>query len=292
MKPLPESPPGRGLFEAHPRSFADNRYVYPVLSRRAGGISIGVNINLDKLCNFKCIYCQVDRTEPSEKQLVDLDRLVGELETTVELVTSGRIYEQTQFASTPAALRRLSDIAISGDGEPTMVDGFDQVVAACADVRRRLQLDAVKLVLISNASMFHRDRVKRGLEILDANHGEIWAKLEAGSEAYYRRVARSVVPFRQILANLSEAARMRPICIQSLFASIRGEPPPPAEQEAYCQRLSEIVAAGGKIRLVQIYTIARAPAESWVTPLSAHEIDALVELVRCRTGLPAAGFHG
>ena len=291
MKLPPEFPPGRGLFAAHPRTFAENRYVYPVLSRRAGGISIGVNINLDKACNFKCIYCQVDRTAAEAEQLVDLDRLMRELEWTAALVTSGEIYQHTPFDSTPAPLRRLSDIALSGDGEPTIYARFDEVVAACAEVRRRLGLDAVKLVLISNASMFHHDRVQRSLEILDATGGEIWAKLDTGTEAYYRRVARSAVPWTQILANLAETARRRPIVIQSLFARIRGEPPPPAEQEAYCQRLGEILAAGGQIKLVQIYTVARAPAESWVTPLSDGEIDSLAALVRCRAGLPVAGFH-
>jgi wyosine [tRNA(Phe)-imidazoG37] synthetase (radical SAM superfamily) len=110
---------GSPLFEAHPRSFAGNRYVYPVLSRRAGGISVGVNLNLDKACNFHCVYCQVDRTRPGEEQFVDLQRLAEELERTVELVASGRIYDDTQFRATPVPLRRFNDIALSGDGEPT-----------------------------------------------------------------------------------------------------------------------------------------------------------------------------
>jgi hypothetical protein len=80
--------------------------------------------------------------------------------------------------------------------------------------------------------------------------------------------------------------------IQSLFMRIRGVGPPPAEQEAYCQRLREIVAGGGKIKLVQVHTVARQPAESWVTPLVNEEVDALAELVRQRTGLAAAGFYG
>ena len=67
------------LFDAHPRVFAANRYVYPVLSRRAGGISIGVNLNLDQSCNFRCIYCQVDRSQPAEAEFTS-DRLAEELD--------------------------------------------------------------------------------------------------------------------------------------------------------------------------------------------------------------------
>ena len=78
-RPLPVS--------AHPRNFEANRYVYPVLSRRAGGISIGVNLNLDKICNFHCVYCQVDRGEPGEKEFVELPRLRQNWSEMVELVT-------------------------------------------------------------------------------------------------------------------------------------------------------------------------------------------------------------
>ena len=50
------------LFQTHSRSFEDNRFVYAVVSRRSGGVSIGVNLNPEKYCNFDCVYCQVDRT--------------------------------------------------------------------------------------------------------------------------------------------------------------------------------------------------------------------------------------
>jgi len=150
----------------------------------------------------------------------------------------------------------------------------------------------VKLVLITNASMFHHDRVRRALETLDAANGEIWAKLDAGTEAYYRQVACTTVAYRQILDNLRQAAIVRPIVIQSLFARLRSQPPPPDEQEAYCRRLEEIVAAGGQIKLVQIHTVARRPAESWVTALADPEVDALAEQVRRRTGLTVASFYG
>ena len=280
------------LIAAHPRSFQENRYVYPVLSRRSKGISIGVNLNLDKVCNFDCVYCQVDRSEQSEKEFLDLDRLAAELELTIGLVTSGRLYENDKFCQVPAEFRRINDIALSGDGEPTTYRNFDEVAAVCADVRRRSQLDEMKLVLITNASMFDRERVQRGLRILDENNGEIWAKLDAGTEHYYRRIVRSSIAFHRILANLTLAACERPIVIQSLFLRIEGEPPSLAERAAYCDRLNEITAQGGGIKLVQIHTIARPPAEAWVTALSNEEVDEMGALVRRSTGLPVATFYG
>jgi wyosine [tRNA(Phe)-imidazoG37] synthetase (radical SAM superfamily) len=147
-------------------------------------------------------------------------------------------------------------------------------------------------VLITNASLLHRPRVRQALATLYANGGEIWAKLDAGTEDYYRHVARSAVAWRQILDNLTEAALVRPMVIQSLWMRILDKPPPPAELDAYCDRLQEIRAAGGRIKLVQIHTIARRPAEAWVAALSDGEVDAIADLVRRRTKLPVAAFYG
>jgi wyosine [tRNA(Phe)-imidazoG37] synthetase (radical SAM superfamily) len=130
------------------------------------------------------------------------------------------------------------------------------------------------------------------LEILDANNGEIWAKLDAGTEPYYQQVDRSRVPFRQILDNLREAAKVRPIVIQSLFLRMHDQPPAPDELYAYCDRINEITAAGGRIKLIQVHTIARRPAESWASSLSNDEVDALAALIHHRTGQPTAAFYG
>jgi wyosine [tRNA(Phe)-imidazoG37] synthetase (radical SAM superfamily) len=280
------------LHTQHQRSFESNRFVYPVLSRRSNGISVGVNLNPDKVCNFDCIYCQVDRTRVSETRFVEFDQLLEELRSVLEIVASGAIYAHDKFRDVPLDLRRLNDIAFSGDGEPTTYKNFDELMEACADVKAALGLDDVKLVLITNASMFHRPHVQRGLEVLDANNGEIWAKLEAGTEEYYKLIERTVIPFRQILENITAAAKLRPLVIQALFMRVEGEPPSQSELEAFCERLDEITRAGGKLKLVQVYTVARKPAESYVGALADEEVDAIVDLVRRRTKLSAQAFYG
>jgi wyosine [tRNA(Phe)-imidazoG37] synthetase (radical SAM superfamily) len=280
------------LHTQHARRFETNRFVYPVLSRRSAGISVGVNLNPDKVCNFDCIYCQVDRTTTSETRFVEMGRLLAESHETLEFVASGEIFEHDRFRETPPELRRLNDIAFSGDGEPTTYKNFDEIIAACAGVKQRLGLDAVKMVLITNASMFHRPHVVRGLAILDQNNGEIWAKLEAGTEEYFKLVDRTSIPFRQILENITAAARVRPLVIQALFMRVSGQPPSGDELAAFCDRLNEILAAGGKLKLVQVYTVARKPTESYVTPLDDAEVDAIVQLVETRTGIPAKAYYG
>lgn len=288
----PSHPAARDLFQVHPRDFERQTYVYPVLSRRARGISIGVNLSPGKNCDFDCVYCQVDRSAPGRFEKIDLGLLAKELDATVDRAVSGTLFESPRFANTPAAMRRLNDIALSGDGEPTLSPDFEAAVDVCAEVRRRRGLDALKLVLITNAAGFHREPVRRALAVLDRNHGEIWAKLDAGTEAYYRRVNRSAVPFDRILANLAEAASVRPIVIQTLLARLDGEPPSDAELAAYCRRLREIVAAGGRIQAVQVHTLARRPAEAWVAPLGDQELDAVGGRIREETGLSVEVFPG
>ena len=282
----------RQLFSLHERRFDQNRFVYPVLSRRSRGLSIGVNLNPDKVCNFDCIYCQVDRTRQSETRFVETDALLAELDDMLGFVASGEIYHTEKFRSTPPELRRLNDIAFSGDGEPTTYRNFDEIIAACAGLKKKHGLGDVKMVLITNASMFHRPHVQRGLEILDANNGEIWAKLEAGTEEYFKLVDRTPIPFQQILDNITAAAQVRPLVIQSLFMRVAGEPPSAAELDAFCDRLNEITSAAGTLKLVQVYTVARRPAEGFVAPLSDAEVDAIVSQVEARTGLAATAYYG
>jgi wyosine [tRNA(Phe)-imidazoG37] synthetase (radical SAM superfamily) len=221
-----------------------------------------------------------------------MDRLLDELDAMLEIAVSGRLYEHEKFRDVPESLRRLNDIAFSGDGEPTTYRNFPDIVAACAAIKRRRGLHDVKLVLLTNASLFHRTHVQRALEILDQNNGEIWAKLEAGTEEYFQRVDRAGVPLERIVKNIAQAAAVRPLVIQSLFMRIHDEPPPEAELLAFCQRLNAIVTAGGQIQLVQVYTVARQPAESFVTPLDDHTVDAIADLVRRETGLTVAPFYG
>ena len=280
------------LHSNHNRIYGSNRFVYPVLSRRSNGVSLGVNLNPDKVCNFDCIYCQVDRTTRSETRFVEMDQLLAELRTTLDFITSGEFFGDGPFKDIPPELKRLNDIAFSGDGEPTTYKNFDAIISACASLKQELELDDVKMVLITNASMFHRDHVKAGLQILDENQGEIWAKLEAGTEAYFQIIDRTSFKLQEIVDNIAAAAQRRSVVIQSLFMNVNGVAPSNEELLAFCSRLSEIVTAGGSIDHVQIYTVARPPAESFVTALSNSEVDQIVTLVKEQTGITAVPYYG
>lgn len=259
-------------FTLHARTWQANRYVYPVVSRRSKGISIGVNLNPDKVCNFDCIYCSVDRRVPGAARDVEMGVLRAELAEMLRMVRTGEIYGLDPFDKIPAGLRRLNDIAFSGDGEPTTFAEFPEACRLAAELREEAGLGEVKLVVITNATMFHRPAVREALAFLDTHGGEIWAKLDAGTAAYYELVDRTSIPFSRVLDNLLWCCRERATVIQSLFMRVRGEGPSAEEIAAYVERLAEIIANGGRIKLVQLYTVARATTEVYATALSESEL--------------------
>ena len=282
----------RAAVSSHPRLWEDNRYVYPVLSRRSKGISIGVNLNPDKICNFDCIYCQVDRSIAPMYRDVDLDVLTSELQQLLTWVRDDTLFQRPPFTSVPAHLKRVNDIAFSGDGEPTSYPGFRDVVRISAETRDSFGLGDVKLVVITNGTLFHRPAVREALAFLDEKNGEIWAKLDAGTPEYYHKIERTKVAFAQIVENIKSAAKLRPIVIQSLFMNVDGGPPPITEIDAYCRILSDVLQQGGRLKLIQLYTVARNPAESIVTPLSDESMDRLGNYVREHIPTPVEVYYG
>jgi hypothetical protein len=111
-----------------------------VISRRSGGLSIGVNLNPDKICNFDCIYCQVDRTVQGLTRFVELPAMLAELEQTLAAAISGSLFDHPKFADVPGrsgaerhrVLRRWRT-----DQSPELRRGR----AASAEVKHRLGLD-------------------------------------------------------------------------------------------------------------------------------------------------------
>jgi wyosine [tRNA(Phe)-imidazoG37] synthetase (radical SAM superfamily) len=270
-----EAVPRALTFTDHGRDLDQNRYVYAVVSRRARGLSIGVNLNTDKVCNFDCPYCQVDRRTPGGPAQVDVTLLGVELEALLDRARSGTLWAHPLFDTTPAALRRVADVAFAGDGEPTTPREFPAAARAAREALDRMAL-GVPLRLLTNATMLDRPRVRGVLPLFDA----LWCKLDAGTEAYFQRVDGTRLPFRKVLDNLLGVARERPIVIQSMFVTLEGEGPPEAEIGAYAGRLREIVDQGGGIDIVQVYTVARRPADARVGPLADERLERIAERVR------------
>jgi wyosine [tRNA(Phe)-imidazoG37] synthetase (radical SAM superfamily) len=268
----------------HRRELLENRYVYAVVSRRARGLSIGVNLNPDKVCNFDCPYCQVDRTTPGGPSRVEVPVLAAELGRILDLVAAGELWTVSPFDTVDPARRHVADIAFAGDGEPTTPREFADAARAARDERDRRGL-TFPLRLITNATMFHRENVRRAL----ADFDELWCKLDAGTEEYFRLVDGTRLPLARVLDNLRLVARERPIVVQSLFLTFEGQGPDESEIAAYVGRLRDLAADGGRIDRVQVYTVSRKPADPRVGALPLARLEEIASSVRV-LGLHAEVF--
>ncbi|MBI3130427.1 MAG: radical SAM protein [Acidobacteria bacterium] len=277
----------------HRRIWQDFDYCYPVISRRSKGVSLGVNLNPDKVCNFDCVYCEVDRKTPAKRRDIDLDQMAREMDALLQLTQDGTLFRVSPFDSARPDQRRLNDIAFSGDGEPTTAREFPEAIARMAGLLEARGLRDVKLVLITDSSRLQAPEILLGLERMMAWNGEIWAKLDAGTEAHYKAVDRSAIPFQRILDNLLATSRRWPLTIQTLFLEWEGKGPSEAEVDAYAGRLRELQVQGGALKEIQLYTVARPTPEAAARPLKAD----LLEAAACRIrgslpGVPLEVFHG
>ena len=272
-----------------PRDFLDNRFVYAVVSSRARGLSVGVNMNPDKQCNFGCCYCEVHRDVPSREDHLDVDVMAMELRKTLTFVHEGRLRERPWYRTLPDELLQLRHVALSGDGEPTFSPNFDEAVQAVAHVRALGSLPFFKIVLMTNGTGLDQPLIRHGLKFFTRSD-EIWIKLDGGTQAYLNKVDRVSMPVEHILSNILGIGRERPVVIQSLFPAINGEEPPLEEIEQYAQRLKELKTGGAQISLVQIYSAARPAPNSGSGHLPLKVLSRIAHTVRQTAGLKAEVF--
>lgn len=281
--PSPESAFG------YPRDFLENHFVYLVISPRAQGLSVGINLHPLAHCNLDCRYCEVHRPTSARapEEALDVDRMVMELREVMELVRGGWLRQWPRYAHLPAELLAVRHVALSGDGEPTLSRQFAEAVRAVVAFRARE--GHFKLVLSTNATALHHPSVQAGLTCLTRTD-EIWAKLDGGTQAYVDLVNGVGTPLPQILRNILSVGRQRPVIIQSLFPAIDGEEPPAGEVQAYAERLKELRQAGAAIPLVQIYSANRPMARSGCTHLPLRTLSQIAQTVRRVAGLRAEVF--
>jgi len=271
----------------YPRDFLQNQFVYLVISPRARGLSVGVNLNSSVKCTFNCVYCEVDRNQPPRADYFDLDRMGIELRETLDLVRGGSLRQWSRYSRVSADLMELRHVALSGDGEPTLSPRFMDALEVV--VHRRAMGPFFKIVLITNSTALDQPSVLKGIKLL-TQKDEVWAKLDGGTQDYLNRVSGSIVSLDRILDNILLIGRQRPVVIQSLFPAINGVEPTVTEIEEYAQRLKELKDAGAEISMVQIYSANRPTAREGCTHLPLKTLTFIARTVQRTTGLPVEVF--
>jgi len=239
--------------ENHDRDLRGYKYVYPVVSRRAGGLSVGINLNTNNACNWRCIYCQVPNLVRGAPLPVSLPDLKFELTSFLQKILVGNYLSE----EIPEEMRRLNDIAFSGNGEPTSSPNFSDVVELVAQARSDLSVDAsVKTVLITNGSLIHQKDVQLGIRRIKTITGEVWFKVDSVTKEGVARINDSPFSLRKTSSNLETVASLCDTWIQTCVFDFDGLPPSEHEQNSYLKFLRD-VALNANVRGVLLYGVAR-----------------------------------
>jgi len=249
----------------HSRDSAGMKYVYPVVSRRAAGVSIGINLNTNNACNWACIYCQVPNLTRGGPPPIDLDQVERELRGLLSEITTGDFLAK----QVPLEARRLMDIAFSGNGEPTSAPEFAEAVERVVRVMREFSLpDSVKLRLITNGSLIHRPVVRQGIAAIGALNGEIWFKIDRATEAGIERVNSVRLAPEKVRDSLLICSGLAPTWVQTCYFAIDGQVTSELEQSAYVKFIASVK---DKIKGVHLYGLARPSLQPETIRLSNPE---------------------
>ncbi len=250
----------------HDRSSAELRYVYPVVSRRAGGVSVGVNLNTNNACNWRCIYCQVPDLKRGTAPKIDMALLEKELRGFLHELMHGNFMQER----VPEGARRINDIALSGNGEPTSAAEFSEVISLIAQIREELSVpSSVKTVLITNGSLIYRENVQAGLREMAKISGEIWFKLDRASEEGMRQINDTQARKDKVRSNLVAAIECCPTWLQTCWFALDGIPPSRQDEDDYLALMDGLLRDGHQLQGVLLYGLARPSQQAEAPRLSA-----------------------
>ena len=238
--------------EDHNRDVTGMTYIYPVVSRRAQGVSVGINLNVNNACNWRCIYCQVPNLTRGGPPAIDLAQLKQELNSMMQALLHGDFMQRYVAESD----RRLMDIAFSGNGEPTTCKQFGEVLDIVAEVMQQYDLiqQDVKVRLITNGSQMDKVEVQAWMKKLAQINGEVWFKIDAGNRAGFARINDIQMTPEAHIKRLKTCAALCPTLVQTCMFALDGIAPSEADIADYLALIKQV---SSEIKGVHLYSVAR-----------------------------------
>jgi len=233
------------VMEENHREREKGLIVYPVYSRRSGGLSVGINLFPDhKRCSFDCPYCEVFPFK-------------NELSFSLPLMESALIRTLAEARKNHV---QVKDICFSGNGEPTGSSFFPSALEAASYIRGKEAPDA-DLVLITNGTGLLNDELFNLLFRYTLKGLQVWLKLDAGTKSWYEAMNRSAVPFENLVEKIRAFVKYAPVLLQTMICTIDGAGPPAEEKQAWEALVADLAMPAMSLRGVQIYGKARPAPE-------------------------------
>ena len=234
--------------EDHDRNIFDSKYVYPVVSRRAGGLSLGVNLNTNNACNWQCIYCEIPNLTRGGPEPIEVELLKDELNFWInQIINSNFLKENTPPGTT------FADVALSGNGEPTAAPEFlDVLEIIIASLKEHKLIDKIPVRLITNGSFISKK--KECLNIFNQYHSEVWFKIDAADEDSIKLINQVNLDPNSMINNLKKCAEACQTVIQTCLLKINHQVP----TNDFLKNYSRLIKPYERlIKKIDLYSLAR-----------------------------------
>lgn len=268
--------------ENHNRDVSGLTYIYPVVSRRAGGVSIGINLNINNACNWRCLYCQVPNLTRGTPPPINLTLLEKELRDFLEYILHGDFMQRYVAEGD----RKLQDIAFSGNGEPTSAKEFPEVLKIVEKLLYEFDLlnpkleHPIKVRLITNGSLMDKPHVLESMKDLARINGEVWFKADAGTAEGVAKINDVNINIPSVIKRIKSCAQACPTFVQTCMVAIDGAAPTEVEVAAYIALLTEVKHV---IQGVHLYGLARPSMQAEaprLSRLSSEWLEGVAEKIR------------
>ncbi|HME51602.1 MAG TPA: hypothetical protein VKM55_05250 [Candidatus Lokiarchaeia archaeon] len=251
-----------------------NKFVFgPITSRRLG-LSLGINVlGEKKKCTFNCVYCEIGRSKINEvvpisyryTPPIDEDRFRNEIEPVL------------------AHLSEIDSATFGYMGETTLASDLEEYLNIARAIKETIARPDMGplLSIFTNSTTLGDPSIRSVLARFDL----VMAKLDCAVQDLFKKVNRpdpSVPPVSEIIENIAllreemQAYPANKLAIQTLlFKSMNPSIPSNLNEE----NLEALAKAYDYIRpnIVQIYSVARDPAEAGIYAISAKDKEDLKE---------------
>lgn len=241
----------------------DNFIFGPIRSRRLG-LSLGINLlPVDcKLCSFNCIYCECGWTLGGQRpRFNDKKAVLAMLESMLgDMVKEGTPPDVLTFA---------------GNGEPTMHPDFEEIVDGVIALRDRLCPNA-KVSVLTNATMLHRESVRRALGRVDNPILKLDSAFDKTAQLIDKPLGNySIAKVVEQMKLFGGACIVQTMFLRGEFEGQRVDNATEEEIVAWLKLVEEIAP-----RSVMVYTIDRDTPAPNLEKVPIEELRAIAERVR------------
>ena len=258
----------------HNRNIFQGKYIYPVVSRRAGGLSLGINLNTNNACNWQCIYCEVPNLVRGKPEPINLQELESELDYWLDQIINKSFLSQYTKSKT-----EFKDIAFSGNGEPTASKQFKAVISILIKKIKEYNLNKIIIRLITNGSYMANPKTQEALDLLGNFNREVWFKIDQTNKEGVKTINQVNLSISSVKKNLEAALNNSPTVIQTCLFKLNKELPSSESLDNYIDFMKPY---SDKIKGIHLYSLARPSEqinEAKLTRLTDSELETIADKI-------------